>query len=65
MVVHGQHVEPAVCLSELYDVFLLDIVRDTRVSDFFTKSLNQKKKNYLFLFLFFFAGGGGGGTSSV
>ena len=30
MVVHGQLVEPAVCLSDLYDVFLLDIVRDTR-----------------------------------
>ena len=30
MVVHGQFVEPAVCLSDLYDVFLLDIVRDTR-----------------------------------
>ena len=30
MVVHGQPVEPAVCLSYLYDVFLLDIVRDTR-----------------------------------
>ena len=25
MVVHGQLVEPAVCLSDLYDVFLLDI----------------------------------------
>ena len=30
MVVHEQRVEPAVCLSDLYDVFLLDIVRDTR-----------------------------------
>ena len=30
MVVHGQLVEPAVCLSNLYDVFLLDIVRDTK-----------------------------------
>ena len=30
MVVHGQLVEPAVCLSDLYDVFLLDIDRDTR-----------------------------------
>ena len=30
MVVHGQLVEPAVCLSDLYDVFLSDIVRDTR-----------------------------------
>ena len=30
MVVHGQLVEPAVWLSDLYDVFLLDIVRDTR-----------------------------------
>ena len=30
MVVHGQLVEPAVCLSDLYDVFLLDIVKDTR-----------------------------------
>ena len=30
MVVHGQLVEPIVCLSDLYDVFLLDIVRDTR-----------------------------------
>ena len=30
MVVHGQLVEPAVCLSDLYDVFLLDIVRETR-----------------------------------
>ena len=30
MVVHGQLFEPAVCLSDLYDVFLLDIVRDTR-----------------------------------
>ena len=30
MVVHGQLVEPTVCLSDLYDVFLLDIVRDTR-----------------------------------
>ena len=29
MVVHGQLVEPAICLSDLYDVFLLDIVRDT------------------------------------
>ena len=28
MVVHAQLVEPAVCLSDLYDVFLLDIVRD-------------------------------------
>ena len=27
MVVHGQLVEPAVCLRDLYDVFLLDIVR--------------------------------------
>ena len=26
MVVHGQLVEPVVCLSNLYDVFLLDIV---------------------------------------
>ena len=26
-VVHGQLVEPAVCLSDLYDVFLLDIGR--------------------------------------
>ena len=30
MVVHGKLVEPVVCLSDLYDVFLLDIVRDTR-----------------------------------
>ena len=30
MVVHGQLVEPAVCLSDLYDDFKLDIVRDTR-----------------------------------
>ena len=30
MVVHGQLVEPAVCLSDLNDVFLLNIVRDTR-----------------------------------
>ena len=30
MVVHGKLVEPAVCLSDLYDVFLLDIVKDTR-----------------------------------
>ena len=30
MDVHGQLVEPAVCFSDLYDVFLLDIVRDTR-----------------------------------
>ena len=30
MVVHGQFIEPAVCLSDLYDVFLLDIVRDTK-----------------------------------
>ena len=30
MVVHEQRVEPAVCLSDLYDVFLLDIVKDTR-----------------------------------
>ena len=30
MVVHEQLVEPAVCLSDLYDVFLLDIVRDTK-----------------------------------
>ena len=30
MVVYGQLVEPAVCLSDLYDVFLLHIVRDTR-----------------------------------
>ena len=30
MVVHGQLVEPAVCLSDLYDVFLLDIIRDRR-----------------------------------
>ena len=30
MVVHGQLVEPAVTLSDLYDVFLLDFVRDTR-----------------------------------
>ena len=30
MVVHRQLVEPAVCLSDLYDVFLLDIVTDTR-----------------------------------
>ena len=29
MVVHGQLIEPAVCLSDLY-VFLLDIVRGTR-----------------------------------
>ena len=29
MVVHGKLVEPVVCLSDLYDVFLLDIVRDT------------------------------------
>ena len=29
IVVHGQLVEPAVCLSDLYDIFLLDIVRDT------------------------------------
>ena len=30
MVVHGQLIELAVCLSDLYDVFPLDIVRDTR-----------------------------------
>ena len=30
MVVHWQLVKPAVCLSDLYAVFLLDIVRDTR-----------------------------------
>ena len=30
MVVHGQLVESVVCLSDLYDVFLLDIVTDTR-----------------------------------
>ena len=30
--VHGQLVEPAVCLSDLYDVFLLNIVRDTMQS---------------------------------
>ena len=30
MVVHGQLVESAVCLGDLYDVFLLGIVRDTR-----------------------------------
>ena len=29
MVDHGQLVEPAVCLSYLYDVFVLDIVKDT------------------------------------
>ena len=29
MDVHGQLVKPAVCLKDLYDVFLLDIVRDT------------------------------------
>ena len=72
MVVHGQLVEPAVCLSDLYDVFLLDIVRDTRqnlkisgpwkgggrarVSNCFTKNPNLKKK-----VCFFFLGGGGGG----
>ena len=32
MVVHGQLVQPAVCLSDLYEVFLLDIIRDTRQS---------------------------------
>ena len=42
MVVHGQLVEPAVCLSNLYDVFLLDIVRDTRQ--------NQSLKKNCFLF---------------
>ena len=30
MVVHGQLVDSAVCLSDRYDVYLLDIVRDTR-----------------------------------
>ena len=30
MVVHGQLVEPAVCLCDPYEVFLLDIVRDKR-----------------------------------
>ena len=30
MVVYGQLVKPVVCLSDLYDVFLFDIVRDTR-----------------------------------
>ena len=30
MAVHGQLAEPAVCLSDIYDVFLLDIVKDTR-----------------------------------
>ena len=30
MVVQRQLVEPAVCLSDLYDVFLLDIVRGIR-----------------------------------
>ena len=30
MVVHGHLVQPAVCLSDLYDVFQLDIVRETR-----------------------------------
>ena len=72
MVVHGQLVEPAVCLSDLYDVFLLDIVRDTRQNlwtmagdrgeleqvIFFTKNPNLKKK----FFWFFFLGGGGGGV---
>ena len=30
MVVQGQLVQSAVCLSDLYNVFLLDIVRDTK-----------------------------------
>ena len=49
MVVHRQLVEPAVCLSDLYDVFLLDIVRDTR------------QNLWTMVFFFFFGGGGGGG----
>ena len=32
IVVHEYLVVPAVCLSDLYDVFLLDIVGDTRQS---------------------------------
>ena len=30
MVVYGQLAEPAVCLSDIYNVFLLEIVKDTR-----------------------------------
>ena len=30
MIVQGQLVEHAVCFSDLYDVYLLEIVRDTR-----------------------------------
>ena len=32
MVVHGQLVEPAVCVSDLYDVFLLDIEIQGKIS---------------------------------
>ena len=28
MVVHGQLIEPVVCLSDLHDVFLLNIVKE-------------------------------------
>ena len=62
MVVHGQLVEPAVCLSDLYDVFLLDISvflwegGGCRVSDFFLQRIQILKKKW---FYFFFWGGGG------
>ena len=47
MVVHGQLLEPAVCLSDLCDVFLLAIVRDSRQN--------------LWTMIFFSVGRGGGG----
>ena len=55
MVVHGQLVEPAVCLSDLYDVFLLDIFRDTR-QNLWTMIYHRRRKR---------GGGGGGGAGGA
>ena len=53
MVVHRQLVEPGVCLSDLYDVFLFDIVRDFFVFMFRGWGWGGGK------------GGGGGGGARV
>ena len=77
MVVHGQLVEPAVSLSDLYDVFLLDIVKDTRqnlltmiyrsqwppngMSTLTVSDWTSIQSSMMHKWIIFFGEGGGGG----
>ena len=54
MAVHGQLVEPAVCLSDLYDVFLLDrtIVQNYFASHVYIYKLWPGQAQYMAILTF-------------